>query len=102
MPPPSPGEDPAAAAGATLPPLAWQDVDLRHGCRGNASVIIDAVDDDDYSDGNGDGDGDDGGRDLALALAQPQPHPCAGEGNRNASPPPWRLALDEDLRRARL
>ena len=49
-PPPSPGEDPAAAAGATLPPLAWQDVDLRCGCGGDASVNADAVDDDYYND----------------------------------------------------
>ncbi len=71
MPPPSPGEDPAAAAGATLPPLAWQDVDLRCGCGGDASVNADAIDDDYYNDDGGDGDGagDDGGRDLALALA---------------------------------
>ena len=31
-------EDLAAAAGATSPPLAWQDVDHRRGCRGDASV----------------------------------------------------------------
>ena len=94
-PPPSPGEDPAAAAGATLPPLAWQDVDLRCGGGGNASVNTDAVDDDYYNDdgGDGDGDGDDGGCDLALVLAQPHPHPRDGEGDRDASPPSWRLAL---------
>ncbi len=93
---PSPGEDPAAAAGATLPPLGWQDVDLRHGCRGNASVNANAVDADNYNDDDGDGDSDDGdgGRDLALALAQPHPHLRDGEGNRDASPPSWRLALN--------
>ena len=92
--PPSPGEDPAAAAGATLPPLAWQDVDLQHECRGDASIDADAVDDDDYNDDGGDS--NNGGRDLALALAQPHPHPHDGEGNHNASPPSWRLALDSE------
>jgi hypothetical protein len=73
MPPPSPGEDPAAAAGATFPPPAWQDVDLRRGCGGDASVNANAVDKDN-SDGDGGNGGDgDGGRDLALALAQPHP-----------------------------
>ncbi len=38
MPPLSPGEDLAAAAGATLPLLAWQNVDHRRGCGGDASV----------------------------------------------------------------
>ena len=33
---------PAATAGAMLPPLAWQDVDLRRGCGGVASVIVSA------------------------------------------------------------
>jgi hypothetical protein len=66
---PSPGEDPAATAGTTLLPLAWQDVDLRRGCGGKASVNADAVDDDDYNDDGGDGDDGDGGRNLALALA---------------------------------
>jgi hypothetical protein len=94
MPPPSPGEDPAAAAGATSPPLAWQDVDLRRGCRGDASVNADAVDDDDYNNDGGKGNNGNGGRNLALALAQPHPHPRDGEGNRDASPPSWRLALD--------
>ncbi len=81
-------------AGATLPPLAWQDVDLRRGCGGYASINADAVDNDDYNDDGGDGDNGDGGRDLALALAQPHPHPRDGEGDRDASPPSWRLALD--------
>ncbi len=94
MPPPSLGEDPAIAAGATSPPLAWQDVDLRRGCRGNASVNADAIDDDNYNDNGGNGDNGDGGRNLALALAQPHLHPRDGEGDRNASPPSWRLALD--------
>jgi hypothetical protein len=93
-PPPSPGEDPAAAAGATFPPLAWQDVDLRRGCRGNASVNADAIDDDDYNDDGSDGNNGDRGRDLALALAQPHPHPRDGEGNCDASPPSWRLTLN--------
>jgi hypothetical protein len=53
------GKDPAAAAGAASPPLAWQDVDLRRGCGGNASVNADAVDDDDYNNGSGDDNGDD-------------------------------------------
>ena len=57
---PSPGEDPAAAAGATSPPLAWQDVDLRRGCGGDTSVNADAVDDDDYNDDDSDGDSGDG------------------------------------------
>ena len=87
-------EDLAAAAGATSPPLAWQDVDLRRGCRGDASVNADAVDDNDYNDNGSDGDNGDGGRDLELALAQPHPYPCDGEGDRDASPPSWRLALD--------
>jgi hypothetical protein len=73
MPPPSPGEDPAAAAGATLPPPAWQDVDLRRGCGGDASINADAVDNDDGN-GNGSNGGDgNGGCNLALALAQPHP-----------------------------
>ena len=86
-PPPSPEEDPAAAADATLPPLAWQDVDLRHGCGDDASVNANAIDDDDYNDNSGDGDNGDDGHNLALALAQPHPHPRAGEGNRDAYPP---------------
>ncbi len=96
MPPPSPWEDPAAAAGAMSPPLAWHDMDLRRGCGGDASVNANAVDDDDYNDDGGDGNSDDcnGGRDLVLALAQPHPHPRNGEGNRDASPPSWRLVLD--------
>ncbi len=93
-PPPSLGEDPAAAAGATSPPLAWQDVDLHRRCGGNASVNADAVDDDDYNNDGGNGDDGDGGRDLALTLAQPHPHSRDGEGNCDASPPSWRLALD--------
>ncbi len=93
-PPPSPEEDPAAAAGATSPPLAWQDVDLQRGCGGDASVNADAVDDDDYNDDGGDGNNGNGGCNLALALAQPHPHPRDGEGDRDASPPLWRLALD--------
>jgi hypothetical protein len=94
LPPPSPGEDPAAAAGVTLLPLAWQDVDLRRGCGGNASVNADAVDNDDYSDDGSNGNDGDGGCDLALALALPHPHPRDGEGNCDASPPSWRLALN--------
>ncbi len=93
-PPPSPGEDPAAAAGTTSPPLAWQDVDLRHGCGGDASINADAVEDDDYNDDDSNSGDGDGGRDLALALAQPHPHLRDGEGDRNTSPPLWRLALD--------
>jgi hypothetical protein len=55
-----------------LPP-AWQDVDLRRGCRGDAFVNADAVNND-----NGDGNGSNGGNgncgcNLALALAQPHP-----------------------------
>ena len=98
--PPSPGEDPSATAGATLPPLAWQDVDLRHGCGGNTFVNADAVDDDNYNDdgagNNDDGNDGEGGRDLALTLAlvQPHPHPRDGGGNLDTSPPSWRLALD--------
>jgi hypothetical protein len=75
-------------------------VDLQRGCGGNASVNADAVNDDNYNEdgGNGNGDDSDGGRDLALALAQPHPHPHPhprdGEGNRDASPPSWRLALN--------
>ena len=92
MPPPSLEEDPAAAADATSPPLAWQDMDLRRGCRDDASVKADAIDNDDYNDNSGDGnDGNDGNggngdgrRNLALALMQPHPHPRAGEGNRDA------------------
>jgi hypothetical protein len=89
MPPPSPEEDPAAAADATLPPLAWQDVDLRRGCRDDASVNADAIDNDDYNNNSGDGNDGNGGngngrRNLALALMQPHPHPRAGEGNRDA------------------
>jgi hypothetical protein len=94
MPPSSPGEDPAAAAGATMPPLAWQDVDLRRGCGGNASVNANTVVDDDYNDNGGNGDNGNGGRNLALALAQPHPHLRDGEGDRVASPPLWRLALN--------
>ena len=81
MPPLSLGEYLAAAAGAALPPLAWQDVDLRCGSGGDASINVDTVVDNNYKDdggdsddGNGnDGDGNDGdGRcDLALALAKP-------------------------------
>jgi hypothetical protein len=41
-------------------------VDHRRGCRGNASVNIDAVIDDDYKDDGGDG---------LLALAQPTRRP---------------------------
>ncbi len=77
-----------------MPPLAWQDVDLRRRCGGDASVNADAVDDDDYNNDGGDGDNGDGGRDLALALGQPHLHPRDGEGDRDASPPSWRLALD--------
>ncbi len=59
--------------GATLPPPAWQDVDLRRGCRGDASINTNAVDNDD-GDGNGGNGGDgDGRRNLALAFAQPHP-----------------------------
>ncbi len=72
-PPPSPGEDPAAAAGATSLPPAWQDVDLRRGCGGDASVNADAVDNDDGDGDGGNGGDGNGGRDLALALAQPHP-----------------------------
>ncbi len=71
MPPLSPGEDLATAAGATSPPLTWQDVDHRRGCGGNASINAGAVVDNDYKDNGGDGDDiDDGdsGRDLVLAL----------------------------------
>jgi hypothetical protein len=77
-----------------LPPLAWQDVELRRGCGGNASVNADTVDNDDYNDDGGNGNNGDGGCNLALALVQPHPHPRDGEGDRNASPPSWRLALD--------
>ncbi len=77
-----------------MPPLAWQDVDLQRGCGGNASVNADAVEDDDYNDDGGDSNDGDGGRNLALALAQPHPHPRYGEGDRDTSPPLWRLALD--------
>jgi hypothetical protein len=94
MPPTSPGEDPAAAAGATLPPLAWQDVALRHGFGGNASVNANAIDNDDYNNDGGNGNNGNGGRNLALMLAQLHPHPCDGEGDRDASPPSWRLALN--------
>jgi hypothetical protein len=81
MPPPSPGEDPAAAAGATSLPLAWQDVDLWRRCGGNTSVNADVVDDDDYNNndgngnGNGNGDGNDGngGRDLVLTATAAAP-----------------------------
>ncbi len=97
----SPGEDPTAAAGATLPPLAWQDVDLRRGCGGNASVNADAVNDNDYGDdynddngGNGNGNDGDGRHNLALALVQPHPHPHNEEDDCDAPPPSWRLALD--------
>ena len=71
-------------------------MDLRCGCGGDASVNADAIDDDDYNDNSGDGNGNNGngGRDLALALTQLHPHPRNGEGNRDASPPLWRLALD--------
>ena len=59
------------------PPLAWQDMDLRRGCGGDASVNADDDYKDDGGDGDdGDGDGDDGGRDLALALAQPTRRPA--------------------------
>ena len=74
-----PGEDLAAAAGATLSPLAWQDVDHRRGCGGDASVNVNAVVNDDYKDDGGegdDGDDGDGGRDLALALAHPTRRPA--------------------------
>jgi hypothetical protein len=92
VPPPPPGEDPAATAGAMSPPLAWQDVDLQRGCVGDASVNADAVDDDCYNDDGGDSNDGDGGHDLVFALAQPHPHPCDGEDNRDASPPSRRLA----------
>jgi hypothetical protein len=94
MPPPSPGEDPAAAAGGTSPPLVWQDVDLRCGCGGDASVNANAIDNNDYNNDGGNGDDGDGGCDLALVLAQPHPHLRDREGNRDTSPPLWRLALD--------
>ena len=101
MPPPSPGEDPTTAAGETLPPLAWQDVDLQRRCGGDASVNANAVNEDDYDDDYNDDDGSDGngndgdsGRNLALALAQPHPHPHNGEDDCDAPPPSWRLALD--------
>ena len=72
------GEDPAVAAGATSPPLAWQDVDLRRGCGGDAFVNAHAVDDEDYNDDSGDGGGDGGdsdcGRDLVIALRADDGH----------------------------
>ncbi len=77
-----------------MPPLAWQDVDLRRGCGGDASINANAVNDDNYNDDGGDGDDGDGGRDLVLALVQPHPHPGDGEGDHDASPPSWRLALN--------
>ncbi len=69
----SPGEDPAAAAGATLPPLAWHDMDLRRGCGGDASVNTNTVNNDNGNGNGGNGGNGDGGRNLALALAQPHP-----------------------------
>ncbi len=69
-------------------------MNLRRGCGGDASVNANAVDDNNYNDDNGNGDVGDGGRNLVLALTQPHPHPRDGEGDRNASPPSWRLALD--------
>ena len=86
-----------AAAGAALLPLAWQDVDLRRGCGGNASVNAKAVDDEDYNEDGGDNNDGDGGHNLALALAQPHPHPRNGEGDRDASPPSWRLTLNVEM-----
>jgi hypothetical protein len=58
-----------------LPPPAWEDVDLRRGCGGDASVNADAINNDDgdgVCDGGNGGNGE-GGRNLALALAQPHP-----------------------------
>jgi hypothetical protein len=94
MSPPSPGEDPTAAAGATSPPLTWQDLDLRRGCGGDASVNADAVDDDYYNNNGGNGNAGDGGCDLALSQPQPHPHLRSREGDCDASPPWWRLALN--------
>jgi hypothetical protein len=65
-PPLSPREDLATAAGTTLPPLAWQDVNHRHRCGGNASINVDAIVDYDYKDDGSDINGN-GGRNLALA-----------------------------------
>ena len=72
MPPLSPGEDLATAAGTTSPPLTWQDVDHRRGCGGDASINAGAVVDNNYKDNGGNGDdidGGDSGRGLVLALA---------------------------------
>ena len=65
-PPLSPGEDLAAAAGATSPPLVWQDVNHRRRCEGDASVNVDNTVDYDYKDDGSDINGN-GGRNLALA-----------------------------------
>ncbi len=69
-------------------------MDLQRGCGGDASVNAEAINDDNYNNDGGNGDDGNGGRDLALPLAQPHLHPRDGEGDRNASPPSWRLALD--------
>jgi hypothetical protein len=94
MSPPSPGEDPAATAGATLPPLTWQDLDLRRGCGSEASDNADAINDDYYKDNGGNGNDGDGGCNLALSQLQPHPHLRSREGDCDASPPWWRLALN--------
>jgi hypothetical protein len=69
-------------------------VDLRRGCRGDASVNADAVNNDNYNNDGSDGNNGDGGCNLALVLTQPHPHPRNREGDRDASPPSWRLALN--------
>ena len=58
--------------------MAWQDVDLRRGCGGDASDNADSVNNDDYNNDSGNGNNGDSGRDLALALAQPHLHPRDG------------------------
>jgi hypothetical protein len=73
MPPPFPGEDPAAAAGATLPPPAWHDIDLRRECGGDASVNANAVNINDGDGNGGNGHNGNGGRNLVLAFVQPHP-----------------------------
>ncbi len=73
MPQLSSGGDPAAAAGTTLLPPAWQDVDLRRGCGGDASINANAVNNNDGNNNGGNGSNSNGGRNLALTLAQPHP-----------------------------
>ena len=83
MPLPVPGEHPAATVGAMLSPLAWQVVDLRCGCGGNASLNIDTIDDVNDSDGSNSGNSDSGHN---LALTQLHPYPRDEEGGCDAPP----------------